>query len=248
MKFLLWLYLANISNRIRWIGSTVFRFGLLSLAIEYLLLSPHLRPIYFDHVMHFVHITCIVLIVAWLAILFPSERFILNIITIARRDRFLRDSLVARVLRLVKYIIKHDLFKLKYTKSLYQRIVTPKRIKILCIGMYFYDLYKGYQRVLGDLVYLIIAYFSFVCASWIYVYLTGAQLYYYPMIDRSFDWGLAIVGFLMFKIIFLPDFGTIKDAIIRIVIKAILHKTGMVKLGYNLEDKLNKYEQREGEK
>ena len=55
--------------------------------------------------------------------------------------------------------------------------------------------------------------------------------------------GLAIVGFLMFKVLFLPDFSTIKDAVIRVVIKAVLHKTGIVKLGYNLEDKLNKYEQ-----
>jgi hypothetical protein len=248
MKFLLWLYLANISNRIRWIGSTVFRFGLLALAIEYLLLSPHTRPVYFQHLAHVIHITWIVLIFAWLAILFPSERLILNIMTIARRDSFLRDSLVARVLRLIKYMLKHDLLKLKYTKSLYQRIVTPKRIKILYIILYCYDLYKGYRRVLGDLAYLIAGYFSFVCASWIYVYLTGASLYYYSIIDTSFAWGVAIVGFLIFKILFLPDFATIKDAIIRIIIKAVLHKMGLVKLGHSLEDKLSKYEQREGDK
>ncbi|MBX9866846.1 MAG: hypothetical protein K2Y14_08005 [Burkholderiales bacterium] len=242
MKYLLWLYLANISNRFRWFAATTFRLSLIALAIEHLALATHIKPVYYEHVMHIVNLTWLLALFAWFVMLLPSAKYITNVLTIARRDDFMRNSLLAKILRLIKYIVKHDLFDKKYSRGLYQRIVTPKRIKWLYIGLYLYDLYKVYSRALGDLVYLVVAYFAFVCASWLYVDLTGSNLYYYSSIVTSFNWGLAIVGFLIFKVIFLPDFGTLKNAAIKIAISAALHKFGIIKAGYKLDEKLASYE------
>ena len=67
-------------------------------------------------------------------------------------------------------------------------------------------------------------------------------MYYYPSIASSFNWGLAIIGFLIFKVIFLPDFRTLKNAAIKIAISAALHKFGIIKAGYKLDEKLASYE------
>lgn len=245
MIYLLWLYLANISNRFRWFASTIFRLSMIALAVEHLALATHARPIYYDHLMHVINLTWITTLVAWFVMLLPSAKYITTVLTISRRDEFMRDSIFAKILRLVKYIIKHDLLHRKYSRSLYQRVVTPSRIKWLYIGLYLYDLYKVYSRAISDLIYLVAAYFAFVCASWLYVDLTGSNLYYYASIASSFNWGLAIVAFLIFKVIFLPDFSTLKNAAIKIVISAALHKFGIIKAGYKLDDKLASYESKE---
>ena len=242
MKYLLWLYLANISNRFRWFATVLFRLSMIALAVEHLALATHTRPVYYDHVMHIINLTWLAALLAWFVMLLPSSKCITNVLTIARRDDFMRNSLFAKILRLIKYIVKHDLFDKKYSRGIYQRFVTPKRIKLLYIGVYLYDLYKVYSRALGDLIYLVVAYFAFVCASWLYVDLTGSNLYYYPSIATSFNWGLAIIGFLIFKVIFLPDFRTLKNAAIKIAISAALHKFGIIKAGYKLDEKLASYE------
>jgi hypothetical protein len=218
---------------------------MIALAVEHLALATHARPIYYDHLMHVINLTWITTLVAWFVMLLPSAKYITTVLTISRRDEFMRDSIFAKILRLVKYIIKHDLLHRKYSRSLYQRVVTPSRIKWLYIGLYLYDLYKVYSRAISDLIYLVAAYFAFVCASWLYVDLTGSNLYYYASIASSFNWGLAIVAFLIFKVIFLPDFSTLKNAAIKIVISAALHKFGIIKAGYKLDDKLASYESKE---
>lgn len=245
MIYLLWLYLANISNRFRWFASTVFRLSMVALAVEHLALATHSRPIYYDHLMHVINLTWLTALIAWFVMLLPSAKYITTVLTISRRDQFFRDSIFVKILRLIKYIIKHDLLHRKYSRSLYQRIVTPSRIKWLYIGLYLYDLYKVYSRAVGDLIYLVVVYFAFVCASWLYVDLTGSNLYYYASVASSFNWGLAIAAFLIFKVIFLPDFNTLKNAAIKVAISTALHKFGIIKAGYKLDDKLASYKSKE---
>jgi hypothetical protein len=175
-------------------------------------------------------------------ILLPSENYIRNVLTLYKRDHYLRDSLIARILRLIKFTIKHDFFNMSYSKGIYQKLVTPKRIKWLCILMYFYDLYRGYRRTWSDLAYLVVAYFGFACASWLYVYVTGSQLYYYHTVVESFDWGVAIIGFLIFKVIFIPSFSTLLSIGIRLIWNMFYYKLGISNLGSRVDEKLARYQ------
>ena len=241
MSYFIWLYAANLSNRFRWIGQNIFRISLIALALEHLALAQHQRPIYYDQMMHYINITWLWMILSWIIILLPSDKFIRNVLTMYKRDGYLRDSLIAKILRLVKFTIKYDLFNMEYSKGIYQKVVTPKRIKWLCILMYLYDLYVGYKRAVADIVYFIVAYFGFACASWFYVYLTGSQIYYYHTIVESFDWGIAIIGFLIFKVLFIPSFSTIFSIGLRILGKVVYYKFGVAGMGDKIDRKLAQY-------
>lgn len=248
MKYLLWLYVANISNRFRWFGMTVFRICVVLYGVLHLALASHDKPLYYDHIMHYINLTWLYALLSLIVMFLPSEKFIMNVMAIYKRDRFMRESIIAKLFRLAKLVVKHDFFDMSYTKSLYAKIVTAKRIKWLCIALYIYDVYKAYKQAFGDVIMLLVLYFGFVCATWIYVSLTGSSLYYYSSISWSMGWGIAIASFLIFKVIFLPSFSTIKNALIKIGISMALHKFGLIKAGYKIDEKLASYEPKsEGE-
>ncbi len=242
MKYLLWLYVANISNRFRWFGMTVFRICVVLLGGLHLLLATHNRPMYYDSIQHYINLTWIYAVLSLLLMFLPSQKYIFSILSIYKKDRFIRENIIAKVLRLVKLIVKHDFFDMSYSKGLYNKLVTAKRIKWLCIALYIYDVYKAYRRAVGDLLTLLVLYFGFVCATWLYVKLTGVNLYYYPSISWSIGWVIALSSFLILKVIFLPSFSTIKSVIIKLVISMVLHKFGLVKAGYKLDEKIDSYQ------
>lgn len=241
MSYFLWLYIANISNRFRWLGQNIFRFGLLALGLEYLALAQAEKPVYYGQLYHYIDLTWLIVILAWLVILLPSENYIRSILTLYKRDNFLRDSLLARVLRLIKLTVKHDWLKREYSPGIYQKLVTPKRLKWLGILMYFYDLYLGYRRTFGEIAYFVVIYFGFSCATWIYVKFTGSQLYYYPTVLNSFDWGVAVIGFLIFKVLFIPSFSTLFSIGIRLVGKMLYYKLGISEWEQRLDQRLARY-------
>lgn len=242
MKYFLWLYLANIINRIRWLGIVVARCSLLAIVIGHLVLAQHTKPEYYDLVEHYINVMWLYFGLSLVLVFVPSENFILNILALYKRDSFMRNSFVSKILRLIKYTIKHDLLQLPYSKSLYQKIINSKRMKWICIAMYLYDLYKGFSRALRDLWYIVIAYFGFVIATWAYVKLTGMQLYYYSIIATSIEWIFAIAGFLIFKIIFVPSFSVIKKIAVKLIVDIIRHKLGFNNLENKIDDKLAEYE------
>ncbi len=244
MGYFLWLYIANISNRFRWLGQNIFRLGLLVLGFEYLALAQPEKPVYYATLYHYIDRTWLVIILAWLVILLPSETFIRSILTLHKRDNFLRDSLAVRILRLIKLTVKQDWLKREYSVGIYQKLVTPRRLKWLGILMYFYDLYRGYRRSFVEISYFIIIYFGFTCSVWLYVKLTGSSLYYYPTVLNSFDWGIAIISFLIFKVLFIPSFGTLFSIGIRLVGKMLYYKLGVSDWEHKLDERLARFKPR----
>lgn len=245
MKYFLWLYLANIINRVRWLGIVVARMSLIALVLEHLILAQPVRPDYYLVVEHYINWTWVCWLVSLLLVFIPSERFILNALAMYKRDTFMRESIASKVLRLIKYVIKHDLLSMPYRKSLYQRLINERRIKWICIVMYVYDLYKGFGRALRDLWTVVIAYAGFIVATWAYVEITGVQLYYYPTINNGMDWLIALASFLVFKVIFIPSFSVIKRIAIKLFIDVLRYKFGFGNLETKLDTKLATYEKGE---
>ncbi|RTL00507.1 MAG: hypothetical protein EKK57_06925 [Proteobacteria bacterium] len=245
MKYFLWLYLANIINRVRWLGILTARVSLILLVVEHLILAQPVRPDYYAQVEHYINWTWVWWLVSLLLVFIPSEGFILNTLAMYKRDSFMRESIASKVLRLVKYVIKHDLLAMPYRKSLYQRLINPQRIKWICILMYCYDLYKGFARALRDFWLVIVAYAGFIVATWLYVKLTGVQLYYYPTIDHGMGWLIALASFLIFKVIFIPSFSVIKRIAIKLFIDLLRYKFGLGNLESKLDAKLATYEKGE---
>ena len=206
MAYFIWLYLANISNRFRVLASNIFRLSLIALVVEYLLLATHSQPAYYSQLIAIIKDTSLILLASFILVLLPSQKLILNLLALKKHDNFLRNSLFMRVLRLIKYSVKYGLLKRAPSRGVYRRLITKKRLKWIFIALYCYDLFSAYKKLFLDLGYLIFAYFSFACATWLYVRLSGAHIYYIHLIDSSFAWGLAIIGFLTFKILFLQIF------------------------------------------
>lgn len=242
MKYLLWLYVANIVNRIRWFGIVVAKVSLLGLVVEHLIIAGHQKPVYFDIIEHYINLTWLVFALSLVLVFIPSEKFILNVLALYKRDEFMRDSFISKILRLVKYVIKHDLLQMSYRRSIYQSLVNAKRIKWLCMIMYIYDVYKGFSAALRNISYLIVAYFGFVIATWLYVKMTGNSIYYYHTIDESMSLLFAISGFLILKVIFIPSFSVIKSIVIKAIMGVIRHKFRFGELETKLDNKLATYE------
>ncbi|MEN9946797.1 MAG: hypothetical protein RLZZ293_1183 [Pseudomonadota bacterium] len=237
MQYFLWLYLATLSNRLRNISCLIFRSGLFVLVGEYLLLATHAKPVYYSELIHWVNLTKLVLFLAWLMMLLPSEQHIRRVLLVKRREQWFRDSSIVRLIRLAKLYLGNSNLKSNQA-NWYTKLITPKRLKYLYIALYLYDLYQSYKRPFSDILYLIIAYLGFICASWLYVELTATQLYYYSIIATSMKWAIAIISFIIFKVIFIPDFKVIKDIIMQIIMRVILHKLGLISLVHHLELKL----------
>ena len=242
MKYIIWIYLANISNRFREFAINIFRLSLLALIIEYLFLTPHVRPLYTDHLLPYIDKTWLILVISFIMVLLPSDKLVFNIISWAKRDKFLRENIIIRCLRLLKYRIKHDLFNKKISESLYTRFITPRRVKYVYILLYLWDIYKGYGRLFRDVFYAIVAYFGFAVATWLYVRFTGSSIYYIHTVNESFALGVAIIGFLIFKIIFLPSWKTIQAIGLYILGRVVVHQLGIVKMEQALAEKLEKFE------
>lgn len=246
MKYFLWLYLANIINRIRWFGSVVARLSLIGLVVEHLLLATHDKPVYYDIVNHYINMTWLIFALSLVFVFVPSEGFILNCLAFYKRDKFMRESFISKVLRLVKYVVKHDLLNMPYRRSIYQMLVTDKRIKWICIAMYIYEIYKGFKRVFSDIWCIAVIYAGFVIATWAYITFTGNQLYYAHTIATSMEWFVAIVTFLIFKVIFVPSFSVIRKIVVTLVIAIIKDKISVVgHIEGKIDAKLAKYEQGE---
>lgn len=244
MKYFLWLYLANILNRVRFIGVSISRVSLLFITIAYFSLATHQQPTYYQIVLHYIHLAWLIFAISLLLVFVPSEKYILNILMIYKRDEFMRNSIISKIFRVIKYTIKYDWFNMPYRKSIYQSLINAKRIKWLCILMYLYDLYKGFAKALQDVWYIIVVYFGFVVATWLYVKLTGTQLYYYSTIHTSVDWLIAIASFLIFKIIFIPSFSVIKKMLIKVIVAIVRDKFGISIFEEKLNTKLMQFEQR----
>lgn len=242
MRYFLWVYLANILNRFRWMGICIARASLPALLLLYLALAFPNVPIYAEQVHHYINMTWLVYGLSLLIIFLPSEKFILNVLMFYRRDVFLRESFVAKVAKLIKYFIMQDLLGKSYSEGIYRKLVNNKRIKWLCILVYIYDTYRGFAKALSDVWILLTVYFGFVCATWLYVKFTGVMLYYYHVIETSIDWVYAIVAFLILKVLFVPSFSAIKRMIGQVIIHILKHKFGISTLEVKLDAKLAKYE------
>lgn len=244
MKYFLWLYLANIIHRVRWFGSVVARLSLVGLVIEHMALATHSKPAYYDIVYHYINMTWLVFILAVLFVFVPSEGFILNCLAFYKRDKFMRESFLSKILRLVKYVVKHDLLNMPYRRSIYQMLVTDKRIKWICIAMYAYEVYKGFKKIFSDIWCIAIVYAGFVIATWLYIKFTGAEIYYANSITTSMEWFVAIVSFLIFKVIFVPSFSVIRKIVVSLVISILKDKIKVVgHIEGKIDAKLASYEQ-----
>ena len=243
MKYFIWVYFANILHRMRWLGTSIGRLSLFVIMLGYILLAQPAKPIYFDVIHHYINLGWLIFILSFLFAFIPSEGFILSMLAMHRRDRFMRNSLVAKVLRLMTSFIKYDILGLKYSKNIYLRLVSPKRVRLLCWAMYFYDAYKGFKFILGFVTELIVLFFAFVFATWLYVHFTHANLYYYSIVTTSVEWFWAIVSFLIIKVLFVPSFSALRRMIGRVIVAVIKSKFGINKFEDRIDVKLAKYEQ-----
>lgn len=242
MRYFLWIYFANILNRFRWLSICVAKLSLPILLILYLTLAFPTIPVYYGQVHSYIILMWIVYAVSLFLIFIPSEKFILNVLMLYRRDIFLRESFVAKIAKLIKYFIMQDILGKNYSEGIYRKLVNNKRIKWLCILIYFYDTYKGFAKAFRGFWLLTTVYFGFVFSTWLYVKITGINLYYYHVIETSVDIVYAIAAFLIFKILFIPSFSVIKKMIGQLIIQMLKYKFGISKLETKVDEKIASYE------
>ncbi len=241
MLYFLYLYLAGISNRLRFIAAIIFRLGLCAVSIEYLCLAAHDCPFYFQQLISYVKFTWMVIWGGLFLTLCPSSNCINNILTLYKYDQFLRHSLIIRLLRMIKRYIQQELCSENPHGGWYQRLVTPKRIRYLALSFYLYDLGKAYKQRGADFLIFIVLYLAFISATWVYMKVTGESIYYAPLISSSINWGMTIGGFLIFKALLFPDWNTIKNSAVQILLRVVLHQSGYIKFSFKLDNYLNKY-------
>lgn len=242
MRFFLWIYVANIMHRVRWLGVNVGRLSLFAILLGYLSLAQPMEPMYSAVVHHYINLLWLCFGLSFIFAFVPSESFVLSMLAMYRRDEFMQNSIVSKIARLIKYFIKHDLLGMQYSKSIYRKLVNNKRVKLLCWAMYGYDVYKGFKFILNFVWEIIVLYFGFVCATWLYVYFTHANLYYYRLIHSSMEWVWAVVSFLILKILLVPSFSAIRRMIGRVIIAILRDKFGVNRFEDRINNKLAMYE------